>query len=108
MRAAGSPSGSISRCLHIRSPLRNDYLRGRRANLDLHSAGWFDRNDVDLIRGVTVERIDVAAQEVITAGGVHYPYWHLVLASGSAAVPLAVPGGDLAQPLRSFADAVAL
>jgi 3-phenylpropionate/trans-cinnamate dioxygenase ferredoxin reductase component len=93
---------------YAKPPLSKDYLRGRRANLDLHSAGWFDRNDVDLIRGVTVERIDVAAQEVITAGGVHYPYWHLVLASGSAAVPLAVPGGDLAQPLRSFADAVAL
>ena len=93
---------------YAKPPLSKDYLCGRRANLDLHSAGWFERNDVDLIRGVTVDRIDVEAREVITAGGVHYPYWHLVLAPGSAAVPLAVPGGDLAQQLRSFADAVAL
>lgn len=93
---------------YAKPPLSKEYLSGRRANLDLHSAGWFERNDVDLIRGVTVDRIDVHAREVITAGGVHYPYWHLVLAPGSAAVPLAVPGGDLAQPLRSFADAVAL
>lgn len=88
--------------------LIKEYLRDRQANLDLHSAGWFDRTDIDLIRGVTVERIDIAAQEVVTAGGVRYPYWHLVLASGSASVPLDVPGWDLAQPLRSFADAVAL
>ncbi len=93
---------------YAKPPLSKEYLCGRQANLDLHSAGWFERNDVDLIRGVTVDRIDVDAREVITAGGVHYPYWHLVLAPGSAAVPLAVPGGDLAQPLRSFADAVAL
>jgi NADPH-dependent 2,4-dienoyl-CoA reductase/sulfur reductase-like enzyme len=93
---------------YAKSPLSKEYLCGQQANLDLHSAGWFDRNDVDLIRGVTVARVDVDAQEVITVGGVHYPYWHLVLASGSAAVPLGVPGGNLAQPLRSFADAVAL
>ena len=80
---------------YAKPPLSKDYLCGRRANLDLHSAGWFERNDVDLIRGVTVDRIDVEAREVITAGGVHYPYWHLVLAPGSAAVPLAVPGVDL-------------
>jgi len=93
---------------YAKPPLSKEYLCGRQANVDLHSAAWFVRNDVDLIRGVTVDRIDVDAQEVITAGGVRFPYWHLVLASGSAAVPLDVPGADLAQPLRSFADAVAL
>lgn len=93
---------------YAKPPLSKEYLCGRQPKLDLHSADWFVRNDVDLIRGVTVERIDVNAQEVITVGGVHFPYWHLVLASGSASVPLDVPGGDLAQPLRSFADAVAL
>lgn len=93
---------------YAKPPLSKEYLCGRPAKLDLHSLGWFVRNDVDLIRGVTVERIDVDAQEVITVGGAHFPYWHLVLASGSVAVPLDVPGGELAQPLRSFADAVAL
>lgn len=93
---------------YARPPLSKEYLCGRKAKLDLHSADWFVRNDIDLIRGVTVERIDTDAQQVITAGGVHFPYWHLVLAPGSVAVPLDVPGGQLAQPLRSFADAVAL
>jgi NADPH-dependent 2,4-dienoyl-CoA reductase/sulfur reductase-like enzyme len=33
-----------------------------------------------------------AHQEVVTAGGRHYPYWHLVLACGANPVPLHVPG----------------
>ncbi|AFM15681.1 NAD(P)H-nitrite reductase [Mycolicibacterium chubuense NBB4] len=93
---------------YAKPPLSKQYLCGSSAALDLHSAGWFDRNDIDLILGVTVEHIDTRNQEVVTAGGMHYPYWHLVLASGSAAVPLAVPGGDSALSLRSFGDAVAL
>ena len=36
------------------------------------------------------------------------PYWHLVLACGSTAVPLKVPGGEAALSLRSLADAVIL
>jgi NADPH-dependent 2,4-dienoyl-CoA reductase/sulfur reductase-like enzyme len=93
---------------YAKPPLSKEYLGGGHTNLELHTAGWFDRHHIDLHLGVTVEHIDVDAQEVVTAGGARYPYWHLVLASGSAAVPLAVPGGDAAQPLRSFADAVAL
>lgn len=93
---------------YAKPPLSKEFLGGGHTNLELHTAGWFARHDIDLHLGVTVEHIDVDAQEVVTVGGARYPYWHLVLASGSAAVPLAVPGGDAAQPLRSFADAVAL
>jgi len=93
---------------YAKPPLNKEYLGGGHANLELHTAGWFRRHDIELRLGVTVEHIDVEAQEVVTAGGARFPYWHLVLAPGSAAVPLGVPGGDTAQPLRSFADAVAL
>ncbi len=93
---------------YAKPPLSKQYLRGLPTRLDLHSEGWFAHNHIELIRGVTVERIDVEAQEVITAGGARYPYWHLVVASGSTAVPLSVPGGQAALRLRSFADAVAL
>lgn len=93
---------------YAKPPLSKQYLRGEQTTLDLHSAAWFDRNHVDLISGVTVDHIDVDAHEVVTTGGARYSYWHLVLACGSAAVPLAVPGATLAQPLRTFADAVAL
>lgn len=93
---------------YAKPPLSKDYLCGRPTKLDLHSAGWFVRNNVDLIRGITVESIDLAAQEVVTAGGQRYPYWHLVVASGATPVPLDIPGGDAALSLRSFSDAVAL
>ncbi|MGO4442279.1 NAD(P)/FAD-dependent oxidoreductase [Mycobacterium sp. 2YAF39] len=93
---------------YAKPPLSKGFLRGREDKRDLHSAGWFDRNNVDLIRGIAVDRIDTAGQEVITAGGQRYPYWHLVVASGARPVKLEVPGADAALTLRSFADAVSL
>jgi NADPH-dependent 2,4-dienoyl-CoA reductase/sulfur reductase-like enzyme len=93
---------------YAKPPLSKGYLRGREADLDLHSAAWFTRNNVDLIRGVTVDHIDLAHQQVVTAGGRRYPYWHLVLACGANPVPLRVPGAGAALSLRSFADAVVL
>ncbi|KUH95744.1 FAD-dependent oxidoreductase [Mycobacterium sp. IS-3022] len=93
---------------YAKPPLSKDFLCGRDTKLALHSEGWFERNAVDLIRGITVESIDLSRQQVVTAGGQRYPYWHLVLASGSVAVRPAIPGIESALTLRSFADAVAL
>lgn len=93
---------------YAKPPLSKEYLCGREAKLDLHSAGWFVRNNVELIRGVTVDHIDLARQEVVTEGGRRYPYWHLMLGCGANAVPLRIPGGETALSLRSFADAVIL
>ena len=93
---------------YAKPPLSKAYLCGRVATLDLHSPGWFVRHDVDLIRGITVDHIDLAHQEVVTEGGCHYPYWHLVLSCGANAVPLRIPGAEAALPLRFFADAVIL
>jgi 3-phenylpropionate/trans-cinnamate dioxygenase ferredoxin reductase component len=93
---------------YAKPPLSKAYLCGRDAKLDLHSAGWFERNEVKLIRGITVDHIDVSRQEIITAGGRHFAYWHLVLGCGANAVPLDIPGAEAALPLRSFADAVVL
>lgn len=93
---------------YAKPPLSKEFLGGGHTNLDLHSAGWFRRQNIDLLLGVTVAHIDIDAQQVITTGGARHPYWHLVLAPGSAAVPLRVPGADRAQRLRTFGDAVAL
>jgi NADPH-dependent 2,4-dienoyl-CoA reductase/sulfur reductase-like enzyme len=93
---------------YAKPPLSKAYLCGRDAALDLHSAGWFERNNVELVRGITVDHIDLARREVVTAGGSRYPYWHLVLACGAFPVPLSIPGAEAALPLRSFADAVVL
>ena len=59
---------------YAKPPLSKAYLCGREAKLDLHSPGWFVRNDVELIRGITVDHIDLARQEVVTEGGRRYPY----------------------------------
>jgi 3-phenylpropionate/trans-cinnamate dioxygenase ferredoxin reductase subunit len=88
--------------------LSKAYLRGRSPKLDLHGPGWFVQNGIRLHRGITVEAIDLANREVVTAAGGRYPYWHLVLASGATAVPLTVPGGESVLALRSFSDAVVL
>lgn len=93
---------------YAKPPLSKDFLCGRETKLALHSARWFERNDVDLIRGITVDSIDLNRQEVVTAGGRRYPYWHLVVAPGSAAVRPPIPGAESALTLRSFADAIAL
>jgi NADPH-dependent 2,4-dienoyl-CoA reductase/sulfur reductase-like enzyme len=93
---------------YAKPPLSKAYLCGREAKLDLHSPGWFERHDVELIRGITVDHIDVGRQEVVTEGGRRFPYWHLVLGCGANAVPLAIPGAEAALPLRSFADALIL
>ena len=79
---------------YAKPPLSKAYLAGRDAQLDLHSAGWFIRHDVELQRGITVDHIDLAHQEVVTEGGRRYPYRHLVLACGANAVPLHVPGAE--------------
>ncbi|KUI48184.1 pyridine nucleotide-disulfide oxidoreductase [Mycobacterium sp. GA-1199] len=93
---------------YAKPPLSKDFLCGRDTKLALHSEHWFERNAVDLVRGIRVERIDVNRQQVVTAGGQRYPYWHLVIASGSVAVRPPIPGIESALTLRSFADAVAL
>ena len=90
---------------YAKPPLSKAYLCGHEAKLDLHSSGWFVRHNVDLLRGISVDHIDLARQEVVTAGGCRYPYWHLVLACGANPVPLCVPGAEAALTLRSFADA---
>jgi 3-phenylpropionate/trans-cinnamate dioxygenase ferredoxin reductase subunit len=54
---------------YAKPPLSKAYLCGREAKLDLHSPGWFVRHNVELQRGITVDHIDVAHQEVVTAGG---------------------------------------
>lgn len=93
---------------YAKPPLSKGYLCGREDRRELHSAGWFDRNNVDLIRGVTVDHIDTDGQEVVTVGGQRYPYWHLVVASGATPIKLTIPGAESALTLRSFSDAVAL
>jgi len=63
---------------------------------------------IDLRLGVTVSGIDRAAKRVETSGGDGLKYDALILATGARARTLAAPGGEFAQTLRRYEDALAL
>ncbi|BBY17658.1 ferredoxin [Mycolicibacterium litorale] len=93
---------------YAKPPLSKEFLCGRDHHVDLHTPDWFDRRRLELVRGITVDHVDLDAREVITRGGRRYPYWNLVLAPGAIPVPLDVPGAENALQLRSLADAVTI
>ncbi|RKT54655.1 NAD(P)/FAD-dependent oxidoreductase [Saccharothrix australiensis] len=93
-----------------RPPLSKDYLAGSADEdaLPLRPAHAYERLDVRLRTGDPVESVDQAARTVRTRAGVVLGWDHLVLATGSVARTLPVPGAVLAGvcPLRTLADAV--
>ncbi len=80
-----------------RPPLSKDYLLGKadRESIYVHPAGWYDEHDVTLRLGTTVSAVDPARHEVTLADGSRLGYAKLLLATGSAARRLPVPGADL-------------
>jgi 3-phenylpropionate/trans-cinnamate dioxygenase ferredoxin reductase subunit len=66
----------------------------------VHDAGWYDDHDVDLRTGVRIAGIDRSAREVESADGQRIGYEKLLLATGSRARTLPVPGADLNGVLR--------
>jgi 3-phenylpropionate/trans-cinnamate dioxygenase ferredoxin reductase subunit len=80
-----------------RPPLSKGYLLGQaeRDSIYVHSADWYDEQDVDLRLGAAVTAIDPAAHEVSLAAGGRVGYAKLLLATGSAPRRLTVPGADL-------------
>ncbi len=95
-----------------RPPLSKGFLQGTAPFEDavVHPVAWYAEHDVDLRLGARAVAIDRAAQEVELATGERLGYGRLVLATGSAARTLDVPGADLAgvHTLRSAADSRAL
>ena len=91
-----------------RPPLSKGYLLGRdqREKARVHDAGWYADNDVDLRTGVRVTGLDPAAHRVTLDTGEELPYSKLLLATGSSARRLPVPGADLdgVRYLRTIAD----
>jgi 3-phenylpropionate/trans-cinnamate dioxygenase ferredoxin reductase component len=95
-----------------RPPLSKDYLLGT-ADRDasrVHDADWYAEHDVDLRTGVRAERLDPTGHLVHLSTGERLPYAAVLLATGSAARRLPVPGAELAgvRHLRTLADADAL
>src|SRR3712207_2103616 len=91
-----------------RPPLSKDYLLGKadRDTSRVHPADWYAAHDVDLRTGVRAEHLDAAAHRVQLSTGEELPYAKLLLATGSSARRLPVPGADLdgVHYLRTVAD----
>jgi 3-phenylpropionate/trans-cinnamate dioxygenase ferredoxin reductase subunit len=92
-----------------RPPLSKEYLLGKadREGPRVHPAAWYGENDVHLRIGVRAAQLDAAARRLILDTGEQLPYAKLLLATGSSARRIPVPGADLdgVRYLRTFADA---
>ena len=77
-----------------RPPLSKEYLAGTasRDSLDVHNSDWYREHDVDLRLGTAAEAIDATAHEVVLSGGTRIGYDKLLLATGSRARHLSIPG----------------
>lgn len=64
--------------------------------IELKPAAWWRDRGVTLKYGARATSVDLAAREVTTATGKRIGFSKLVFATGSAALRLPVPGGDLA------------
>ena len=92
-------------------PLSKAYMTGAAAEAQPLRAGvFFEKNGIERLCGTAVSAIDPAGQFITLADGRVLPFGHLILATGSVARRLNVPGGDLAgiHQLRTRADAQAL
>lgn len=64
--------------------------------IELKPATWWRDRGVTLKYGATATAVDIATREVMTSTGKQVPFSKLVFATGSSALRLPVPGGDLA------------
>jgi len=92
-----------------RPPLSKAWLKGE-ADLEallLRPESFYAEQDIDLRTGVTATAIDAAGKTVTFADGTTEAYDALILATGSTARRLALPGADRPDllELRTLADA---
>lgn len=95
-----------------RPPLSKELLTpgaGDKAAL-LRKEDYYEAKDIERMTGQTVESIDPANRAVFLTGGSRLPYHRLVLATGSRARELPVPGADLdgVLALRTYQDGLAI
>jgi 3-phenylpropionate/trans-cinnamate dioxygenase ferredoxin reductase component len=92
-----------------RSPLSKAFLRRERSRTDLFAreAEWFNGNDVELRTGQRVAHLDVARRTASIDNGDEISYDQLLLATGSSARHLTIPGAELQNLfyLRTLGDA---
>lgn len=95
-----------------RPALSKGYLQGQvpREQLDFRDPDFYEYNNIDLRMSTPVTAIDRATRTVMTANDLHLNYDRLLLATGSEARRLSIPGSDLrgVHYLRTLGDADAI
>jgi 3-phenylpropionate/trans-cinnamate dioxygenase ferredoxin reductase component len=100
--------GDEPRPPYERPPLSKEYLRGEASDLTyLRPPGWYAAEDVELLAGAVVERLDVRERSVVLRGGERIAYDAVLVATGGRNRRLRVPGADLqgVLDLRTVEDA---
>jgi nitrite reductase (NADH) large subunit len=79
-------------------------------DIELRPRGWYADNRIELICGDAASELRPAERELVLASGARVAYDRLVLATGSKAIRLPIPGHDLrgVTTFRDLADAEAL
>jgi 3-phenylpropionate/trans-cinnamate dioxygenase ferredoxin reductase subunit len=104
--------GSESELPYERPPLSKDYLRGaaEREAAFLNEGDVYAEQQIELLLGTTVERIDAGVGRVTLAGGGELEFDRLLLATGAQPRRLQIPGAELESVyyLRTLSDCDAL
>jgi 3-phenylpropionate/trans-cinnamate dioxygenase ferredoxin reductase component len=92
-----------------RPPLSKDFLAGKKSLSDftVHDSEWYRDNKIDLRVGTEAVAIDPKAHTVTLSDDTNLRYDKLLLATGSRARWLSIPGSDSTgvHHLRKFGDA---
>lgn len=92
-------------------PLSKGMLLGNADEPDwVHEENFYVKREIDLRRGVSVERIDLGSRVVTVTGAGEHRYDRLLVATGSRPRTLNVPGADLPgiRTLRTLDDSLEL
>lgn len=81
---------------YLRPPLSKAYLQGEVSadSLLVHPGAWYADHEIDLMLGTTAHGIDVERRGVDLSTGERLPFDALLIATGSRARRLTVPGAD--------------
>lgn len=95
-----------------RPPLSKGYLAGREhlETVRVHDASWYRENHVRYRLANEAKSVHIAKRSVTLRSGERLSYDRLLLATGSRAHRLGVPGGDMpgVHVLRTVADSTAI
>src|SRR3989304_7769846 len=77
--------------------LLTSYIRGEatQEQVFLKRNEWYQENRIDLVKGVSAQKLDANAHTVECANGDVYQYKKLLLALGARPIKLNVPGSEL-------------